>query len=66
MPTPTHTVQPKTISYVDAERVLGVSKMTVRRLVQTGRIRRARLGSRVVLNREDIDRLAEGEFEAHR
>lgn len=63
MANPDDAVQRLTYSYAEAERLLGVSRIVVRRLVRDGRVRRARLGTRVVLNRDDVERLAAGEHE---
>ena len=54
-------VQALTISYRAAAQLLGVDKRVVRGLVADGRIRYSRLGTRVVLNRTDVLRLAEGQ-----
>jgi excisionase family DNA binding protein len=56
-------VQRRTVTISEAATILGVSKPVVRRLIADGRLRHARAGTRVLVNRDDVDRFAEGDPE---
>ena len=54
-------IEPKLISLADTAILLGVPERTVRTWVRTGVLHPVRIGGRVLLRREDIDRMISGQ-----
>ena len=63
MATSPETVQRRAVSIAETALILGISKPVVRKLVADGRLRHARAGNRILINRQDVDRFAEGDPE---